>query len=330
MNILVIDDKKEEVQGIIDHFTEQKDCCDFQFDFKKGEEKLRVSNSNIDLIVLDLHSAFFDGTDKPGEGIFDELWSYCFVPTVIFSAYADAIPQRKHKFVGYFKKTDENKVIEFIEKFKKEDLERVRGIRRRINRLLKVGLEAEDNKISESENSYKAALYLNYGILEDALNLSKNTAMPASVQLILLPDYGFLFTCDVLQSMTDPSHFVMVFTPDCDIAKDNLPVVLCKELDNSTFCKTEGLNDGGRVSEGRIFLPNNPYFSSTFVNCNKPEIVPKDQISIHPNETDSVKFRYKKILSIASPFKERIIRLNSDHDSRIGVPSIARESWFHQ
>lgn len=328
MNILVIDDKKEEVQGILDHFEEQKDFCDFHDDFKEGKAKLHSSNSNIDLLVLDLHAAFEEGTDKPGEGILEELWESCFVPTVVFSAYADSVEGKKHKFVSYYKKTEEAKVIEYIEKFKREDLLRVNALRHRINRLLKIGLEAEDNEISEDADSYKTALYLNYGLLEDVLNLSKNTAMPANIQLISLPEYRFLYTCDILQNISNPSTFVMVLSPDCDICKDSIPLVLCKQLDNSVFCKTAGLNDGGCVNEGRILLPNNVYFSDTFVNCNRPVVVFKNKISLRPDETDFSTYEYKKVLSIASPFKERIIRLNSDHDSRIGVPAIEKGSWF--
>ena len=115
------------------------------------------------------------------------------------------------------------------------------------------------------------------------------------------------------------------------MANEHYRQVVCKkiiEFNKQSRKKESGrLNDGGY--KGKIYLPPNKFFKNCIVDC-KDTIVISDKkvISINPKEIDTVNYTYRKITSIASPFKERIINLIYNHESRIGVPDLEENSWW--
>ena len=121
----------------------------------------------------------------------------------------------------------------------------------------------------------------------------------------------------------------MIITASCDLATAEKKQVVCKKIIPISKTKRRDIkvNDGGY--KGKICLPPSNYFKNCIVSCEETFVIKdKDKISKNPEESDITRYEYRKIMSIASPFKERIINLIYNHDGRIGVPDLDESKWW--
>lgn len=329
MKILIAEDKNETIQGIVDYCKDKDIECKILNNF---EEVIPELKQNIyDTIILDLKKD--PGQEYPGYDIFDEIWTRGFIPIIIFSAYYENITNKvEHPFVSYFDKSEEDDVILCLEKYLTMN-EKIMQIRDKMNDLFIQGLRFINEKDS-NEIQFQRVLIGMKNYLDEN---QEDIQLPADVQYIILPEYRFLATCDIIQSIPvsgKETQYYIIMSPWCEIAQSQSPIDLeCKIICDNNCINSDGKrtllnhsNEGGYRNQ--ILLPNCLYFKNKFIDVSKPAIIKSNEISLNPKETNLNLFKYRKIISIASPFRERIISLCYNNRSRIGVPNIDKNSWW--
>lgn len=324
MKILIVEDKRETIEGILDFCNDNNYVYKIIDDFNNVFTEL--NSEDYDLIVLDLKRD--PGEDYPGNTIFEQIWGKRFLPIIVNSTFYTTIYD--HPFVKYSDK-DEEKVKEYLVELSSK-IENLKNIREYSNRLFVEGLRAfKRDGETPTILTQRVIMYMEHW-LENQIN--KDVLLPADIQIISLPDYSELITCDIIESIPiygQSKQMYMIFSPWCDIHNNEEIDLECKPLKkipNSAVRDKlkSGKNSGGK--DGLILLPDNEKFKDMYVDCKSTELIPKKSISLSPNEHDVSLFKYRKLLSIASPYKERMIKICYDDRSRIGVPNLDKESWW--
>lgn len=329
MKVLIAEDKPETIQGIVDYCKDNKIDCKIlsEFDDVIPELKLEV----YDTIILDLKKD--PGQDYPGYDIFDQIWLRQFIPVIIFSAYYDNISNKvDHPFVSYFDKSQEENVISQLKKYLNMN-EKIIKIREKMNDLFIQSLRFINDKDSNEIQFQRVLIGMKNYLDENQDNIE----LPADVQYIIMPKYKSLATCDIIETIPQSgqeTRYFMIMSPWCEIVQSTNPVELeCKIICDNSCMNNESRtrllkhgNDGGYLNH--ILLPDCSLFKKKVVDVSKNIIIKSNEISTNSKETDLSKYRYRKIISIASPFRERMISLCYNNRSRIGVPNIDKNSWW--
>ncbi len=330
MKVLVAEDKLQTIQSIKDY------CIDNNIEYQIIENFDSVLSAlaatQYDAMILDLKKD--PGDEYPGYNIFDKIWEERFIPVIIYSSYYGNMPKKvEHPLVSYFDKTEEDKVVarltEYLNLSKK-----INDIRKKINDLFIQGLRFVNNKDS-NEIQFQRVLIGMKNYLDE---YNSDVILPADVQYIVLPTYKSLATCDIIETI--PEHnkepeFFMIMSPWCEISQSKEPLDLeCKKIIGSFSLNREiresllkgHCNDGGY--RNYIILPDCEKFQKKAVDVTKNVLIKSDQISLDSNEKNLDNYKYRKIISIASPFRERMIALCYNNRSRIGVPRLDKKSWW--
>lgn len=329
MKVLIAEDKLETIQSIVDFCKDNKIVYKVlnEFDDVIPELKQEV----YDTIILDLKKD--PGQDYPGYDIFKQIWSQKFIPVIIYSAYYDNISNKvDHPFVSYFDKSQEDNVISQLKKYLSMN-EKIIKIREKMNDLFIQALRFI-NEIDSNEIQFQRVLIGMKNYLDENQN---DVELPADVQYIIMPNYKSLATCDIIETIPQPGkepQCFMIMTPWCEIAQSTNSIELeCKIICNNSCMNNESRvrllkhgNDGGYSNH--ILLPDCSFFKKKVVDVSKNVIINSDEISLNSKETDLSRYKYRKIISIASPFRERMISLCYNNRSRIGVPNLDKNSWW--
>lgn len=341
-SLLVIDDRPVEVQEIIDtdFSTENYNVkLTYEEDFKKAKE---LYNSNYyDLIVLDIKKD--PGEEKPGRDIFLDIWSGAnsFVPVIVFTAHYDTEIFPKHNLISVFGKNQEREVKQKIKEYL-NSIEKINIFRKKLNYYLREGLRVVNMDEADSLQLQRMANYVKNAIDMD----EPDEKFPANIQYISLPSYKTFITCDIIETIPQKGRemeYYMIVSPWCELNDVDKETGLekeflfdCKKIISypSTSNSNIRWNDGGFMNKGSfILLPDFKFesgsvFHRKVVDLQNSKVIKKTMVSKNANETDVEKYFYRKIASIASPFRERIINYSYQNRSRIGVPNIDENSWW--
>ena len=332
MKILIVEDRQSTIVGILDF------CKDNKIDYTLIDNFDGVLNEvrtqQYDVLILDLKND--NNEHLVGKDIFDEIWSTCFIPIIVFSGHINALETRKnHKFISYYEKTQADKVEEKLREYQVL-FPKIKTLKNEINQLFIEAIQAingnDSDDIQMQRLIYNMRHYLDN---RQIYNSQNNIKLPADIQLIDLPEYSNFLTCDIIQKIaendSEEPEYYMIVSPSCEI-EHSKTLLECKEIIKLKNEQIRGLknrkNDGGH--QHILFLPNNRFFGEMAVDCKKTKLIEKNKISKMQSETDINKYEYRKIFSIASPFRERMIHLCYSNRSRIGVPDIDQESWFKE
>ena len=328
MKILIVEDKRETILGILDYCDDNDLKYKIIDDFDSVLEELE--SQQYDLLVLDLKK---DPTETyPGIDIFNEIWEKRFIPVIVYSTYYQHMQIQEHPFVKYFEKDQEEKVKETIGEFSGK-IQVVKELKTAMNKLFLDGLRAYKYEEDPNVSLQRIILYMK-NLLENQEN--HDIFLPADVQLIDLPTYSGLITCDILESIPisgELSERYMILSPWCDIYNNDDVIIECKPLvkyddlkDGLKKSVKDNKNNGG--ADGYILLPDNDKFVGLVVDCRNTKLISKKDISLNSKENDISEYKYRKIFSIASPYRERMIELCYSNRSRIGVPNLDKDSWW--
>ena len=330
MKVLIAEDKVQTIQSIKDYCSDNKIECQIIENF--DDVLSAVMAIQYDVIILDLKKD--PGEDYPGYNIFDRIWKEKFIPVIVFSSYYGNMPYKvEHPFVSYFDKTQEAEVVDCLDKYLALS-KKINEIREKINDLFIQSLRFLNNKDSDEVQLQRVLIGMKNYLDEDDPNIT----LPADVQYLVLPKYKSLATCDIIETV--PEHnkepeFFMIMSPWCEIARAPGSLELeckkiisleCESMKNIGKDIRNHRNDGGY--RNYIILPDCEKFQKKVVDVAQNALIKKDQISLDSNETDLSNHKYRKIISIASPFRERMIALCYNNRSRIGVPSLDKNSWW--
>lgn len=329
MRILIVEDKPETIAGIKDFCVDNDIDFDEINDFDNVKDKL--DHNDYDLLILDLKKD--PGSEYPGREIFADILDSKFMPVIVFSSYFQDMEKYEHKFITYLEKDKEEEVTRKIQEYK-DLLPKVRMVKTEINKLIIEGMRSLNLNDNDNIQLQRIIIYMKNYL--DNMQIT-DERLPANIQLIDLPEFKELITCDIIERMqiageANDKEYYMIVTPWCEISKqDNIE---CKKLikyesiaDNSKKKKLKDEKNNGGAEE-YILVPDNRFFRKHVVDCKLTEIIEKDKISLNQNETNLARYKFKKLFSIASPFRERMINLCYDNRKRIGVPNLDKYSWW--
>lgn len=342
---LIIEDKPDKVQGILnEQFSTAEYTVQFEApetDFDRGLEKLK--KKFYDFLILDLKKD--PGEEHPGSEIFESIWSGAnqFLPVIVFSAYHGDLEIEDHPFIKKFDKTQEQDVINHVKDKILPKLERVSELRKSINQLAREGFRAINLDEDLEIQKYRMASYIKHHLenLHD-----EETALPPDIQYIQLPKFACLMAGDIIQKIPvagqgqAEKEYYMVLECSCDMRKlEDCPEreILCKKIvsvDISSNTKKSEikprLNDG--YKSNLIYLPKTQFLGEDFVfsavDVKRPLVIKQRLVSLVSSENNVDDFAWRKIASIASPFKERIVSACYNYRARVGVNTLNKEGWF--
>ena len=334
--ILIIDDKPESVQGIVDFLDENKPQNEkyayiYKEKFEEGQQYFEEHFSEIDVIVLDLRKDPLE--EYPGKDILQKLWDTRFVPTVVFSVSSNEVDM-KHNLIATFNKDQEDLAISWLQNIIENFISKIDKVKSSINEIYRDGLRGLDKDYSDEENSISVINYMSYVLEQKMHTENRETRINPKIQYLIMDHYKDLQATDIIQTIPvsgQEIEYYMIITASCSLASSDKKQVVCKKIipiNAADWKKEKGhFNDGGYRE--KIYLPPNKYFENHMVSCDSTFVIEdKSRISKNPEEIDSDSFDYRKIASIASPFKERIINLIYNHDGRIGVPDLDKTKWW--
>ena len=337
MKILFFEDREEDIQGIVDYCVDQEyDYCHDKF--VEGYSKIEYYNP--DIIIVDFKNAQdnFEGCD-----ILDKIWEYRFRPTCVFSGQINETTIEKEHYpsplVEFITKGNEKPVIDFIERvapyvqcIREVQEETYKAMRRSFDFFklaMKDGITDSNKLAALCGNRIKA--YFD--------NENSNNDLPIWSQYIYPSINEEFSTADIIR-LKNPStdvdyenNFFVILTQSCDIAHSKVKSVLlakCFPIDR-ILRVNKGNGDIYERTKEELKTIFNTGFLNQWVPLPGIEGVMPD-VAINLKSLFLIKLRdlsndYQKVLSLSSPYKERLIWAYMQTACRPGVPDLAVEEW---
>lgn len=352
MKVLIVDDDPVSVKGIADYCEEQNwdnTIVDFEKCFKV------IMTSDPDVIVLDWCS---DPGDESGMKILESIWTNGYRPVVIFSGNVEIIelPEeyKNSGLIKVIKKGNEAPVKTFLEGLK-ESYSAISSFRKELGKSLIEAFRVLE-PVQKASGNYLGDDVIKYLLAKRAVNyfdLEKmNVPLPAWAIYQYPPVIDtFLSVCDILRKVNVEteltevgisSEYIVVLTPSCDMvisegrsAKvENVLFAECTEISRSKIGqiskearKQEALKSG---KENEIALPAlKSVLPDMVVDMKRLGTVNISKIAVNSNlfVAEKEKYKYVRICSIDSPFREQIIGAFLNNAGRIGVPDRDFATW---
>lgn len=339
MKILFFEDREEDIQGIVDY------CDDHGYEYfhdKFEDGSSRIEEYDPDIIVVDLKNAqdHFEGCD-----ILAKIWEHRFRPTCVFSGQIieSTIEQERYSspLIEFITKGDEKPVIDFIDRISPY-IECIKEVQCETYRAMRKSFDffhlAMNDKITDT--SIIAALCGNR-IKTYFDNENSRNDMPIWSQYVYPIMDEQISTGDIimLKHSTEQTaiqkKFFIVLSQSCDIAHgkiDDILVAKCYDIENflrkryiaedqyemRTPDELKIILNAGFVNEFFPLPAIDGVIPNIAVNLKALKLIPKSQLSSN----------YKKIASLSSPYKERLVWAYMQNACRPGVPDLAVEAWI--
>jgi len=340
MKVLFIEDDESAVQGI-------KDFCDdkgYSYEHPPFEDALSyIEKYDPDILVLDLKNNDTDGFE--GCDILDKAWEYNFRPTCVFSGQIvpSTIEQEKYRspLIRFVDKGNDNPVKKFIEDIAPYT-SCIRAVRIEAHKAMRKSFDFFNLAMKDGiiDSNVMAALCGNR-IKAYFDNENSNNDLPIWSQYIYPIMSEDFSTGDVImlnkpQSGVDyENNFFVVLSQSCDIAHRKIKCVLlakCFPIDR-ILKVNKGSGDIYERTPDELKTIFNAGFLNQWVPLPGIEDVMPD-IAVNLKKLTMVKLEdlstnYQKVVSLSSPYKERLIWAYMQTACRPGVPDLAVEEWIH-
>jgi len=338
MKVLFIEDDESAVQGI-------KDFCDdkgYSYEHPPFEDALSyIEKYDPDILVLDLKNNDTDGFE--GCDILDKAWEYNFRPTCVFSGQIvpSTIEQEKYRspLIRFVDKGNDNPVKKFIEDIAPYT-SCIRAVRIETHKAMRKSFDFFNLAMKDGiTDSNKLAALCGNRIKAYFDNENSNNDLPIWSQYIYPSINEEFSTADIIRlknPLTDvdyENNFFVILTQSCDVAHSKVKSVLlakCFPID-----RILRVNKGNGDIYERTNEELKTIFNTGFLNQWVPlpgiEGVMPD-VAINLKSLFLIKLRdlpnnYQKVLSLSSPYKERLIWAYMQTACRPGVPDLAVEEW---
>lgn len=357
MKLLLIEDDPTAVKGIKDNY-EDSGWSVFTSDFNTALERIKTEDP--DIIVMDWMEDLNDNSDR-GREIYNSVYNK---PIIVFSGAASALElenKNDNPFIEKVSKGDEQVVINKIDEWEKY-IKVVLEIKSQFNDVLTNIMAALKPIITldsyPGENVVKfmltkqASEFFNSKLVDDETN-------PTWTQYLYPPLSPNLLAADILKSTTEDKYYV-VLTPSCDIANgkvcDTL-VAACEpaetfyspadfrnkeyeeESDNPEEKKEADKKREDKIkvirtllsygyNKSKVALPCLPnVFPYLTINLKALNFIRLSDISLNSLKKGSQKFKYFRIASVNSPYREQIVWAHMVNSCRPGVPDRDYKTW---
>jgi len=353
MKVLIVDDEQVSVKGIVDYCEENNweiKVIDFDGCYKE------IMTADPDVVVLDWCA---DPGDSSGMPVLESIWLNGYRPVVIFSANTNIISlPEKYQNSGLIRmipKGNEEPVLKVLEELK-EYHSALSSFRKELGVSLVEAFKAID-PIQKTSGNYLGDDVIEYLLARRAVNHfdleKKNISLP-SWAIYQYPSVinEYLSTGDIvrkvdgttnLEAAGSPEEYGIVLTPSCDLVVadgrppkvENVLIAECKGIANSKIGNTTSkkkiedfLRAGGKENELPLPAMEN-ILPDMIVDMKRLGTVRLEDIAINANiyREDPSGYKYVRICSIDSPFREQIVWTFLNNAGRVGVPERDYDAW---
>ncbi len=341
MKVLMIEDNSADVAGIIDYCSEQG----WEQEVKKFDEGLKyIEEFDPDIIVLDLQ--YKEDESFPGTSIFNSIWDKSFRPVCVFSGQIVNSTLEQDKFpsplVRFVDKGDESPVKDYLAQIAPY-ANCIREIQKSMREAFRCSFDVFELIFKDSIKNENVIAYLCTSRMRDSFSFElRDSALPAWGQYIYPSLSEHLSTGDVVcledefksKAPQDRTYYV-IMSQSCDIIHKKIPRVLAvKCKDKKSLRKDLCLLDKDLKSARKKLssILNTGYSNRFFILPSLGEILPdlivdmKDICTIEFGDLD----KYKKIISLSSPYCERLVWAYMQNACRPGVPTLDVEKWVER
>ena len=337
MKVLMIEDNTDDIAGIIDYCMEQG----WEQENKSFEEGLAyIEEYNPDVIVLDLQDKADDCF--PGSSILDKIWNKSFRPVCVFSGQIVNAAIIKENYtsplVCFVNKGDEAPVIEYLSKIEPYTSS-ITKMQKKMHEAFRRSFDVLQYVFQDGIRDENIIAYLCNCRMKDSFSLElKESTLPAWGQYIYPSLSEHMLTGDIIclnedfknKTPQDRMYYVII-SQSCDIITKRISRILCIKCKDGQILNTV-LQLPSKAKDARDRLSkylNAGYERNLFFLPSFGEILPdlvvdmKDFITI---EFDDL-VKYKKIISLSSPYCERLVWAYMQNACRPGVPSLDVQRW---
>ncbi len=354
MKVLIIDDQKDSVSGIID-FCEDKswdvqwsdfvNCYKYIFEFDP------------DVVILDWRE---DAEEiEAGKGILESIWDNGYRPIIIFSANVAFIDvanlKEESNLLKIIPKGDENPVNNELLQIEKYVVS-LSSFRKDMSKALIKSLNSveyikDQDGVADNAVSYilskRASSYFE--------EIYSDNIEPYWVQYACPPMSNSLCVCDIIRICSEEgkeneeglvNEYRVILTPSCDMVcvggrAPKVTHVLCAYCDkkekfhNMTLVenpKDENINkvvSKLNVGYNNRYVPlprlpqKIPYMT---IDLKHVDLIPIDEIATSA-EKKTASTKYYRVASVFSPYREQIVWAHLQNSCRPGVPDRNMNDW---
>ena len=336
MKVLMIEDNVEDIEGIIDYCKELR----WEQETKSFDEGLRyIEEYDPDIIVLDLQDKVDDSF--PGSSILDIIWNKSFRPVCIFSGQIVNASVDGEKYpsplIRFITKGDEGPVKEYLSQMAPYT-PIIRDLQEKMYEAFRRSFDVLNYVFLDKILDKNIIAFLCNCRMKESFSLElQDSTLPAWGQYIYPSLSEHMLTGDVIcldddfnnKAPQDRTYYVII-SQSCDIITKKTSRILAVKCKDSQMLSA--LNLPSKTKEARERLTkylNAGYEKNLFFLPSFGEILPElvaDMKDIFTIEFDDVK-KYKKIISLSSPYCERLVWAYMQNACRPGVPSLDVQRW---
>lgn len=337
MRILMIEDQRDNIEGIIDFCSDEKYDCKVK-NFEEGVSY--IERYNPDIIILDLKNNIderFEGCD-----ILDKVWEKSFRPVCVFSGQINESTIEKAKFnsplIKFIDKGDETPVKEYIKRIAPY-VDCISAVKEKTNEAMRHAFDFFDLAIDDNiTNANVMSKLCGDRIKAYFDNENNDIDMPAWSQYVYPVLNEDFLNGDIIKlkgannGIDHAENYFVILSQSCDICHKNISEVLVAHGET-----IEKLVSKGRTSQKQkakcVKILNTGYEGQYFplpgLSMQMPDLV-IDLKKISLIKIDQINESYEKVASLTSPYKERLMWAYMHNACRPGVPDLAVEKWLEK
>lgn len=351
MRLLIVEDKADDVRGILDH-ADEKGWENRRLDFTEAISA--VDEYDPDVIVLDMKDDAAQDELRGGE-IFKLIWKNRFRPTIVFSGLADSFviedpdiqAMARDPLFICIPKGDEDPVISKLD-YLADIVPSISRLRRKLNSALIASANAigtikkASEGASEEVQDYLFSSRITQFLQEPAIE----QALPTLVHYICPPMGDHMLVGDILHHQEN-NEYVIILTPSCDMARaaEDAKILVAHSSDfasihdsfNADYSKKPGKYENRKKQmvrkmnqgfyESKLYLPAiEGVFPNLCFNMKDVDIVKLGDIA--PCADKKTEHQpWLRLASLASPYRERATWAYLSTACRPGVPTLDADSW---
>lgn len=337
MKVLMIEDNPADIAGIIDYCKEQG----WEQQNKSFDEGFSyIEDYDPDIIVLDLQNNEDDRF--PGASIIDNIWNKSFRPVCVFSGQivsaAIDIGSYPSPLISFINKGDETPVIEYLDRIAPYTSS-IKKMQKKMHEAFRQSFDVLQYIFQDGIQDENIIAYLCNSRMRDSfLSELQESTLPAWGQYIYPSLSEQLLTGDVIcledefrqKALQDRTYYV-ILSQSCDIINKKIPRVLAVKCKNKkTLREYISLSDKTAKARDKLSsILNTGYQNNLLILPSFGEILPdlivdlKDIFTIECCDLE----KYKKIISLSSPYCERLVWAYMQNACRPGVPALDVKKW---
>jgi hypothetical protein len=342
MNVLLIEDDEEIYNSIASGIKKLRNIQILpQSKFDDVHKIFKIYK--VDLVILDLNNGNVATADTDaGDRIIRKIYTYSFLPIVIFSAFSDIYdnPYRDNYFVKTVKKgpggiNELKKAIREYRPFIEKRMDISHDLDTDVSEIYRNSYQILIKNIMPKKSNERTEIFtrlIKRRLAASMDSMVSNDAINAW-EIYLYPCLGYNFlTGDILKKKrtdkNDPSSYRIILSPSCDLQLEEgrkhieRVKVACFKKINLVFNKNQL-----RESTLRDISPKQYLFFHKLEGIFPHMICDFKDLEII--NFDDLNKKYERIASVDSPFRESIVWADLTINNRLGLPDRNCNKWLN-